>query len=147
MKGLYNFLRPYSGDLWLYLAGYSYETAGFTEAKQFGTLFLIMLGVTILSCVLFYFLPKSVKRVRLIWWILWLVVTGAVNWAWSTSYVFREMNMGYIDPTYFTVQGIDAVAFGMQQFLFSLIVFFVFSLFFKGFNPNLKNRPFKVKRR
>lgn len=139
-------------DLDYYLAGYNAETGNFFEFGQTSYVFLgtWMLIISLATCAIYYYSPftNSPTFNRGWHWALiggigsiinMIVGTVSCNNAVVTGDVARALQI--TDEAQMPSFG-NCIGFGLENFIWSFIAYFIFSFIIKWWSTNCKRTPF-----
>lgn len=109
-----------------------------------------MLGISLVVCVLFYYVVNHPRLCNWWGWGLFLLINAVVNFIVGWQYVLKDYYadlMVTVDPS--TNQKVplnigesELVCFGLSNMILSLLMFVLFSFIFKWKSTNCSHSPF-----
>ena len=141
-----------------YLWGYNCQTGGYDGQNLFNTFGIIAIGISLLFVLAYYYLPLFLfdhPRSNRWWnWLIILLVSSTVNFFIASIWILNDFLDGNIgDCLMYTkneageivaqlIYKSDCWMFGLSNFFFSAVVFFIGSMAFKWWSTNCKHSPF-----
>lgn len=146
---IYSFFESFYGKpLSEYLWGYNCSTQDYDLDLlyiQFGVIALIS---TFIMSSIYYYVWNPVRRQQLKYWML-MVATGCINFVFAFQWLTRDLENGmigdcllYDNQGYQVIGTMNIMMFGMVDFLFAAVFFFLFSLGIKWGSTAVKHYPF-----
>ena len=146
---LYSLLESFYGQpLSDYLWGYNCSTQNYDLDLLYNQFGVISILSGILMPPIYYYLWNPVRHQQLKYWGL-MIVTGLINFALACYILTADLDNGLIgDCLLYDNEGnqvidtMNIVMFGVVDFIFTSIVFFIFSMIFKWGSKTVKHYPF-----
>ena len=146
---LYSLLESFYGQpLSDYLWGYNCSTQNYDLDLLYNQFGVISILSGILMPPIYYYLWNPVRHQQLKYWGL-MIVTGLINFALACYILTADLDNGLIgDCLLYDNEGnqvidtMNIVMFGVLDFIFTSIVFFIFSMIFKWGSKTVKHYPF-----
>lgn len=146
---LYSLLESFYGQpLSDYLWGYNCSTQNYDLDLLYNQFGVISILSGILMPPIYYYLWNPVRHQQLKYWGL-MIVTGLINFALACYMLTADLDNGLIgDCLLYDNEGnqvidtMNIVMFGVVDFIFTSIVFFIFSMIFKWGSKTVKHYPF-----
>lgn len=146
---LYSLLESFYGQpLSDYLWGYNCSTQNYDLDLLYNQFGVISILSGILMPPIYYYLWNPVRHQQLKYWGL-MIVTGLINFALAYYMLTADLDNGLIgDCLLYDNEGnqvidtMNIVMFGVVDFIFTSIVFFIFSMIFKWGSKTVKHYPF-----
>lgn len=122
----------------------------YTNPTLFNNIGIVAMSISVVIAIVYYFVINSPKLVSWWQWLIVLVINGLINFIVGFSWVLNDLNSGKIPECFVYANGdgaqlIDSancLGFGMANFIFSVVFFFVVSFVIKRFSSNCSNTPF-----
>lgn len=128
-----------------YLWGYDCISGSYGNAQVYTGIGVVTLIVAVASIVLFYFVIDHPRWAsRLVPWLIWGIITCAINGAIGALWTLTLLNNGAIGSC-FQVLGINCIMFGIANMIDTAIIFAVLSFVVKRFSAVNKHTPWKSK--
>lgn len=136
--------QPLSDYLW----GYNCSTQNYDLDLLYNQFGMISIFFAILTPLVYYYLWNPVRHQQLKYWGL-MIITGLINFAIAYYMLTADLDNGLIgDCLLYDNEGnqvidtMNIVMFGVVDFIFTSIVFFIFSMIFKWGSKTVKHYPF-----
>ena len=136
--------QPLSDYMW----GYNCSTQNYDLDLLYNQFGVISILSGILMTPIYYYLWNPVRHQQLKYWGL-MIVTGLINFALAYYMLTADLDNGLIgDCLLYDNEGnqvidtMNIVMFGVVDFIFTSIVFFIFSMIFKWGSKTVKHYPF-----
>ncbi len=136
---LFEFLHVYSRDFGDYLAGLDSSCENFTGTDYYFTSFFTILGFSFASSLVFYFPGSSSRKTK--HWFLWGAFMSFVAAILIFFLIRHDLNSKPICEELFLSSN-DLLAFSFIIFLYTLMLYVIFSLIMKNFSTHGMKTPF-----
>ena len=147
------------GSMYSWLDGlYGLELANYlwgvssplSQSNQFIIIGLFMMGISVLLCVLYYYVIDHPRMANWGGWSIYLVVNALINflvgWQWVLDdyYGNKMVAINPVDGGYVALNIYDAdiFCFGVANAILSVLVFVIISLIIKRWSVNGNHSPF-----
>jgi hypothetical protein len=100
-----------------------------------------MLSLSLIFMLLFYYVFSRPALARVIYWILFMLVNGVINYLIAFGYSYSDLATGtYCGELSFGV--VDCLGFGLMNAIWSAVAFFLFSMIGKWGSNSCRTTPF-----
>lgn len=160
LRNIYSWLNPiYGNELYEYLKGNDCDGA-FVGPNHFHTIGLVMILISLLIFLLYYYVINHPRINRWWHWMIFLLLSGIINLFTGFAYTYSKLNGGVI-PACFTHSSFETTPegsiygangteilfnsncwqFGIANAIISIAFFTIFSFSFKWWSRNCKRSP------
>ena len=147
----YLFVGLFGQHLSDYLWGYDCQTSGFGPNVVYLPIGLTMTAITIVSCVIFYFVINHPRFNKWWHWTIYLLFVALINWVIAGIWVKYHLDNGLIPDCLRFTEGIENISayhcwmFGLANGIISAVLFFLTSIVIKRWSRNCRHTPFESK--
>jgi hypothetical protein len=159
-RNIYSWLNPvYGTNLYEYLKGNDCDGV-FIGPNHFQTIGLIVIGVSLLTAIVYYRIINHPRFNHWWHWLIFLLLAGIISLFTGFGYTYSKLNDGAIPPCFthseiqttqdgsiYGVNGSEILSnsncwqFGFANAVVTIAFFIIFSFIFKWWSRNCKHTP------
>ena len=113
--------------------------------NHFPVIFIVMMFITVVVFLFYYYFLNHPRFNRWWHWLIALGISGFFSLLCGYFTVMSDVWSGNIAPSLIDGIGpVNAMMFGIYNFVLSVLFFFLFSLLFRRWSRNCKHSPWKL---
>lgn len=138
---LYEVFNLYSLDLAEHLRGFNTDCTAYDAQAYYVLVGLLLLGISLLATLVYYYLINRPAFSQWYHWLIILLINALIQGAIAFSLTNNDVSIGlYCEELNITSN--DCFGFAFSNFIWGIIVYFLFSMVVKWWSTNGKKSPF-----